>query len=136
MTGVGRRWRLAVTAVVFGALVLGTVAGDDEHFPFGPFRMYASTQDADAPTSWLELEVTTAAGERRVLADGAAGLRRAEVEGSVGRFVAAPAALAPILERADPSALAIAVVRHTQPMVAGRPDGAVTTEVVASWRRP
>ena len=35
--------------VVLGLLLAGTVWGDDDAFPFGPFRMYSTRNDPNAP---------------------------------------------------------------------------------------
>ena len=47
----GRQVRLVMTALVLVALLAGTVFGDDVHFPFGPFRMYSTTDRIDAPVN-------------------------------------------------------------------------------------
>ena len=76
---------------MFGLLLAGTAWGQDDHFPFGPFRMYATRQRLDGTTSWYQLEATTVDGQRIFLPGAAYGLRRAELEGQIPRFVAEPA---------------------------------------------
>ncbi len=134
--------RLLATVVLFGLLVLGTWRGDDDHFPFGPFRMYASRIDLDAPTTWLELQAVTVTGARRPVPDGI-GLRRAELEARLDRFRADPGTLAPVLvayrraETADASEVrGIVVVQWVQAMHDGRPQGAPTSEDVVAWPSP
>ncbi|HET9559114.1 MAG TPA: hypothetical protein VFS70_18390, partial [Actinomycetota bacterium] len=90
LAGGARRARLVVAAVVFAVLLAGTAWGHDDHFPFGPFRMYATRQRLDGTTSWYQLEATTVAGQRIVLPGAAYGLRRAELEGQIPRFLADP----------------------------------------------
>jgi len=142
MTLTGRRARLVATIVVFGLLVLGSWRGDDDHFPFGPFRMYASTQSLDAPTSWLVLEADTADGNHIALGESDSGLRRAELEGQVGQLTADPsrlAAVAAVYHRRHataPPLVAIQLVRRSQPMRGGQPVGATTDAVIARWGRP
>jgi hypothetical protein len=134
--------RLAVVALVFGLLVAGSIWGDDDHFPFGPFRMYASTESPDGTTSWLWLEGVTDAGQRAELPFEAFGLRRAEVEGSLDRLTGDPALLGEVVatyERRNPEAprlTELLVVRRSQVMRSGSPAGAPSDEVVVSWRRP
>ena len=83
----GRRTRLLATAVLFGALVAGSAWGDDVHFPFGPFRMYASTEALDGVTSWYVLVGVGPDGVRHEIPTSEVGLRRAELEGRVAAIV-------------------------------------------------
>jgi hypothetical protein len=142
MTLLGRRARLGTTAVVFALLLLGTWRGDDNHFPFGPFRMYASTQSLDAPTSWLLLEADTVDGLHIALGESDSGLRRAELEGQVGQLSADPsrlAAVAATYARRHSGAtglVAVELVRRSQPMHGGQPVGDPTDTLVARWGRP
>ena len=82
----GRRLRAGVTAAVIAALVAGTLWGEDDHFPFGPFRMYAVTTESDGPVSSLRLEAVTKSGRERVVRLARLGLRRAELQGQLVRF--------------------------------------------------
>jgi hypothetical protein len=134
----GRVGRLLATAAVFGALLAGTIWGDDVHFPFGPFRMYASTEPLDGVTSWYVLEVVTADGDTVAVAPEDLGLRRAEVEGRVAEMVQDPTLVAGLARRyearhAGPSLRELRVVRRNQPMHAGQPEGAPFDEVVVAW---
>jgi hypothetical protein len=90
---VGRRVRLGVTVVVLLLLIAGTLVGQDDDFPFGPFRMYSTTAELDAPVRSLRVEAVTVTGERVVLKDSDTGLRRAEFEGQQQRIEADPALL-------------------------------------------
>ncbi len=94
----GRRTRLLATAVLFGALVAGSAWGDDVHFPFGPFRMYASTEALDGATSWYVLVGVGPDGVRREIPTSEVGLRRAELEGRVAAIAAEPALLGGLVE--------------------------------------
>jgi hypothetical protein len=134
----GRRARLIAGLVVFGLLLLGTIAGDDAHFPFGPFRMYASTESLDGSTAWYVLVGTTAGGARMEIPFEEVGLRRAELEGRIDDFVHEPALLADVAatySRERGELVGLEVVRRTQPMRGGAPEGDPIDEVVASWSR-
>ena len=135
----GRRTRLLATAVLFGALVAGSAWGDDVHFPFGPFRMYASTEALDGATSWYVLVGVGPDGVRREIPTGEVGLRRAELEGRVAALAAEPALLGGLVELyADrpPSEplTSLEIVRRTQPMEGGVPQGEAVDEVVVAWQ--
>jgi len=141
MRSTGRRLRLLVVAVVFGALLLGTVRGQDHDFPFGPFRMYATRQRLDGVSSSYRIEAVTSEG-RLVFVPGAAyGMRRAEIEGQIPRLVAQPellSELASAYHRRRPGApelVEIHLVRRRQQLDAGRPVGTPVDQVVATWHR-
>jgi hypothetical protein len=96
LTGIGRRWRAAVAVGVFGLLLAGSLWGTDDHFPFGPFSMYAGVNDPDGTTTRTRLMATTETGEYVFVPAAAIGLRRAEVEGQIPRFVERPELLADV----------------------------------------
>jgi hypothetical protein len=74
-------------------LLAGTLIGQDDDFPFGPFRMYATTDKIDAPVRSTRLEAVTVDGRQLVLGDSDTGLRRAEIEGQLPRFRRQPSLL-------------------------------------------
>ena len=86
----GRRGRLAAVVVVLALVLTGTVWGDDDAFPFGPFRMYSTRNDPNAPVISTRVVGLTAAGEEVRLSGGQVGLRRAEFEGQIDRLRRSP----------------------------------------------
>src|SRR6266540_2939946 len=139
--GASRRLRLVAAALVFGLLLVGTVRGADDDFPFGPFRMYASRQSLDGVTSWYRIEAVTDTGQLIFVPGAAYGMRRAELEGQIPRFVAHPALLGELAvayERRRPRSprlVEIRLVRHRQRLAGGQPVGPPVEEVVATWPR-
>ena len=138
MTSSGRALRAAATGAVLAALLAGTIWGQDDHFPFGPFRMY-STTTTDRVTV-VRFTATTVTGEELLLRSADFGLRPAEVQGQVERVVADPALLgafaaayadfhpdSPPLER-------LALVFGTHYLGGGRRTR-YDEEVLASWTR-
>lgn len=89
----GRRARLAAAVVVLALLLAGSVWGDDDAFPFGPFRMYSTRADPDTPVVSTRVVGLTAAGEEVRLSGGEVGLRRAEFEGQLPRISRDPSML-------------------------------------------
>ncbi|WP_299952230.1 hypothetical protein [uncultured Modestobacter sp.] len=89
----GRRARLAAAVLVLALLLAGTVWGDDDAFPFGPFRMYSTRANPDTPVVSTRVVGLTAAGEEVRLSGGEVGLRRAEFEGQLPRIERDPALL-------------------------------------------
>lgn len=131
-----------MTGLVLGLLIAGTVAGSDDHFPFGPFSMYSSAHDPNAGVVSNTVEAVLDDGRVVAVSDGDTGMRRAEVEGQLPRFIEDPKILEQLAvahERRRPDApryAAVRVVRRSYQLRDGRPAGAVTEEVVAEWVRP
>jgi hypothetical protein len=132
--------RLPVTLVGAVLVLAGTLWGDDDHFPFGPFKMYASAVDPDAPAEDTRVEATDGSGAVVLVTPENTGIRRAEFEGQLGRFREQPALLrtvADAYERRNPDAPPLRelrlVIRWHEVRdfeVTGRWD----EEVVATWQ--
>ncbi len=131
--------RLAATAVVLVLVLAGTVWGDDDAFPFGPFRMYSTRADPNQPVVSTRVVGLTAAGAEVRLSGGQVGLRRAEFEGQLPRIEADPALLGLLAEsyaRADPDAeelVEVQVVQRRFELVDGRPTDVFTDRVVVEY---
>lgn len=141
LTVTGRRLRLAATAVVLGLLLAGTVFGQDDAFPFGPFRMYATRDDPDGLVVSTRVEAVDATGRLVVVPDTATGLRRAEIEGQVGRFRSDPRLLGELsrshdaLHPDEPAYAEVRVVERRYRLHDSRPTGEQTETLVAQWHR-
>jgi hypothetical protein len=136
----GRMWRLVATLVAGGLLLAGTISGDDDHFPFGPFKMYAGAAGAHQPTIDTRLEAIDEHGNTVLLTERNTGIRRAEIEGQLGRIEQEPELLqvaAEAYERRNPHAPQLNEIRivirwhETRDF---RPTGEWTDEVVATWQ--
>jgi hypothetical protein len=132
---------VVVTVVVAGLLLAGTIVGTDDDFPFGPFKMYSTTDNLDAPVADTRVEAVDATGARRVLAEGDTGIRRAEIEGQLDRFAAEPALLS-VVDRAyalrhpgAPALTEISVIVRWHELRGGRPTGGYHDETRVLWRR-
>lgn len=140
LTRRGRWVRLVVTLAAAGLLLAGTGWGEDDHFPFGPFKMYASAVDPDAPTEDTRVEAVDARGGTVRLTPANTGIRRAEFEGQLARFRAQPELLRTVVDayhRRNPDAPVLREVRIVVRWhevrdfeVTGRWDD----QVVATWR--
>jgi hypothetical protein len=135
----GRAVRIAVTAVAVALVLAGTLVGQDDAFPFGPFRMYSTTDDISAPVASTRLEAVDASGTRFRLADGMTGMRRAEIEGQLARFRASPSLLGALAEAYDarnpgrPALTRIEIIVRHLDLDAGRPTGRYTDTVDTAW---
>lgn len=87
LTAAGRRVRAAIAVVVLVLAAAGTLWGQDDHFPFAPFRMFATRTSPQGEVSVVQLRGQLAGSEPEVtLSMGSFGLRRAEVEGQLDRL--------------------------------------------------
>jgi hypothetical protein len=129
LSAAGRAWRLAVSAIVLALVLAGTLWGSDAAFPVGPFRMYSTRADPDAPVVSTRVVGLTATGTEVRLSGGEVGLRRAEFEGQLPRLEADPSLLALLGEsyaRSHPQApelVSVAVVQRRYELVDGRSTG-------------
>lgn len=78
--------------------MVGTFFGDDHHFPFGPMRMYSTTNEVDGPINSIILEGTTDDGTVVRIKPRTLGMRPAELDGQARRFRADPSLLRYVIE--------------------------------------
>ena len=117
LTPAARIARLVAAVAVLAVVLAGTVWGDDDAFPFGPFRMYSTRADPNAPVVSTRVVGLTAAGEEVRLSGGQVGLRRAEFEGQLPRIEAHPQLLGLLAEsyaEKNPDAEELVEVRVVQ----------------------
>ena len=124
--------RLAAAAVALALVLVGTLWGDDDLFPVGPFRMYASAARTTGTVRTAQLYGVLANGEQQQLHAGDVGLRRAELEGQLPRFRSDPELLAAL---ARPEHVEVRLVERVRRVVDRRVQPGERLEVVAAWRR-
>ena len=140
-----RAWRIAVLTALTTVFVAGSVVGQDDWWPFSPWRMFSTSQAPTGSVIALGLQVRTAADPSWVTAPvtpETVGLNRAEVEGRSGRIAADPSLLATLaashsrLRPAAPAWTAVRLVRVETVVVDRRPTGEVRTTEVVRWAAP
>ena len=142
LSGRGRAVRAVATVAAGVLLLLGTVRGQDDHFPFGPFRMYSTAPDPDADAPDTRVEGVDTAGHTVVLTEANSGLRRAEIEGRQQRYVDNPVRLSQVARAYDaknPGAAPLAEVRIVVRWTGvedSRPTGTGYDQVIAAWTAP
>jgi hypothetical protein len=94
----GRLIRLVATGLVAAALLWGTAFGNDDNFPFGPMRMYSTTNDLDGTVNSVRFYAVDAEGRELTPRSQDFGLRPAEINGQVGRLRADPDLLGRLAE--------------------------------------
>ncbi len=136
-----RRWRAVVTAVALVLLLAGSLWGQDDHFPFGPFRMYARASRPDGQVSTPFLVAVRADGTEEQVRSDVFGLRPAELEGQYPRLRAQPELLGALAAEyeartpGEPPVVELRLMRRVRDLV----DFEVVRETVrevAVWRRP
>lgn len=139
----GRKARLlrtGATATLVTLLVVGTLWGEDDHFPFGPMRMYSTTTAPAGTVRVVSFEVVTDEGKTFRYHPEMLGIRPAEIEGQMDRLRGDPDLLrhlATAHERISGSetrlvALRLIVGTHR---LQGRKAASYDEEIVASWSR-
>lgn len=143
LTDGGHTRRMLGTIVVLALVVAGTFVGQDDHFPFGPHRMFSTRNALNGRVNAAQLSFTFADGTVRPVAidSHTVGLRRAEIEGLENHFVARPRLLghlADAYERLHPEEPQIVAVRMLDVVVrlrGGRPFGVPVEQTLATWQR-
>ncbi|MEV4489039.1 hypothetical protein AB0K04_02875 [Micromonospora coxensis] len=140
LTPRGRAARLAATALGLALLLTGTLWGVDDHFPFGPFRMYSTSEPADAPAPDTRVEGVDRTGAVVALGQDATGIRRAEIEGQQDRYAADPSRLRRVAEAYAerhpdaPELVEVRIVIRWYGIRQGRPTGRWTDETAVRWQ--
>jgi hypothetical protein len=139
LSPVARRTRLAAAGAVLAVVLAGTVWGDDDAFPFGPFRMYSTRADPDQPVISTRVVGLTATGEEVRLSGGQVGLRRAEFEGQLPRIVEDPELLGLLADSyaekhpdAEPMVEVQVIQRHIE-LSSGQPTDEIDDRVLVSY---
>jgi hypothetical protein len=140
LTTRGRAVRVLVTALGAVLLLAGTLWGQDDHFPFGPFRMYATSSDPNQPAPDTRVEAVDATGAVIVLTQRNSGVRRAEIEGQQARYAAEPARLGDLAKAyahrhpGAPGLVEVRIVIRWHGIRHSRPTGDYVDETVVRWR--
>ena len=124
--------RFAVAATVLVLVLAGTLWGQDDDFPFGPFRMYATAAKPTGTVRVAELYGIRADGTRVLLEAHDVGLRRAELEGQLPRFRKDPALLATL---ARPDYVEIRLEERVRRVVDRRIVRGEHRDLIAEWHR-
>ncbi|HZE50699.1 MAG TPA: hypothetical protein VE074_14110 [Jatrophihabitantaceae bacterium] len=86
--------RLAAVAAVLALVFAGTLYGQDDDFPFGPFRMYSTRDNPNGEVRELRVQLLLASGGVLDVTNASGAPRRAELEGRIGDLTARPGELA------------------------------------------
>lgn len=124
--------RVAVAAIAVALTLVGTVVGGDDAFPFGPFRMYATSARSTGNVRTAQVFGVLADGTIEPLDASDIGLRRAELEGQLWRFRNHPELLADL---AGTDHVAVKLVERVRRVVDRKVQPGERVRLVAEWRR-
>jgi hypothetical protein len=139
---VGRAWRVLLAVVLTGLFLTGTAVGQDDWWPFSPWRMFANATPPSGSVISLRIEVQAdpdPAWQVAPLTPTTVGLNRAEVEGRIPQMTAKPEMLGTLaksharLRPKDPAWRGVRVVRNEVLLTDGVPNGGVRDTVLAEW---
>jgi hypothetical protein len=141
LSRVGRSWRIVLLGALVALFVAGSLKGDDPWWPFGPWRMFSTSQ---APTGAvvamaIQAETTEGVWFDAALSPANVGLNRAEVEGRIPQILADPAMLGTLakshsrLRPHDAPWVGVRLVRRASVIVDRVPTGRVDSSVLATW---
>jgi hypothetical protein len=141
--GAAKAWRTVLVLLLAAGFCAGSLVGDDDWWPFSPWRMFSTSQAPSGSVWSTGIEVQTAADPGRwqpaPLTPENTGLNRAEVEGRIPQIEGDPARLGTLaasharLRPDAPAWTALRVVRRLVVVVDRKPTGEVRTEVLAQW---
>ncbi|SCF44247.1 hypothetical protein GA0074696_5961 [Micromonospora purpureochromogenes] len=140
LTPRGRAVRLGATALGLVLLLAGTLWGVDDDFPFGPFRMYSTSEPPNAPAPDTRVEGVDRTGAVIALGQDATGIRRAEIEGQRERYAADPTLLRQVADAyaerhpGAPELVEVRIVIRWYGIHQGRPTGRWTDETTVRWQ--
>ena len=137
-----RSIRVAVTVVLAALVFFGAVWGQDDLFPFGPFRMYSTADKLNSPVADTRFELVDTTGTIVELTQYNTGIRRAEIEGQLGRFESDPALLSVVddayvsLNPHAPAAVTLRIIIRWDYLKDGVETGQFKDQTVATWNPP
>jgi hypothetical protein len=145
LTRAGRGRRVLLLLVLASLFLAGTAVGQDDWWPFGPWRMFANSTSPSGSVYSLRIEVQDGRDPTWRLAPlspSSVGLNRAEVEGRIPAMTADPAILGTLarshsrLRPDEPAWRAVRVVRSEVLLSGGSPTGAVRDTPLVEWTAP
>jgi hypothetical protein len=142
LPGWAKSWRLLALLVTAGLFLAGTTVGQDDWWPFGPWRMYSTSTSPSGSVYYLAIQIREGddpTWRPAPLTSTMTGLTRAEIEGRVPQMVAAPRMLGELahshsrLKPNEPAWNGVRVVRTDVLLTDGAPNGQVKQSTVVSW---
>jgi hypothetical protein len=137
-----RSWRAALIGLLLLLFWAGSLVGDDPWWPFGPWRMFSTSQAPTGAVVSTEMQIQTAADSQWTpagITPESVGLNRAEVEGRLHQIAADPAMLGTLaasharLRPDAPRWNAVRIVQRKMVIHDRVPTGQEQVDVLATW---
>lgn len=93
LSGRSRVVRIAATVVAVGLLLYGSIAGNDDKWPFGPLHMYSRYYPANGYVTSTAVVAENANGRQVFVTERDTGVARGDIEGELSAYEADPARL-------------------------------------------
>jgi hypothetical protein len=145
LSPLGRAWRVVLVLLLTAGFLAGSVVGQDDWWPFSPWRMFSTSTAPSASVVSLRIDVQSGADrswQPASLNPHTVGLNRAEVEGRIPEITSHPEMLGTLahshsrLRPDEPAWRAIRVVRHEVQLANRAPTGVVRDTTLAQWSAP
>ncbi len=143
LTPLGKAGRALVLLALSALFLAGTTVGQDEWWPFSPWRMFSTSTDPNASVRSTLIEVRDAAAPAiwrpAPIEPDSVGLNRAEVEGRLDQISRDPGMLGTLaasharLRPDEPAWIGVRVVVRHFLLRGGQPTGEHRNEVIAQW---
>jgi hypothetical protein len=139
---VSRGWRVLLLLVLTGLFLAGSAVGQDDWWPFGPWRMFSTSTPPSSSVTSLRIEVREGddpGWQPAPLNPKSVGLNRAEIEGRIPEMTARPAMLGTLarshsqLRPKEPPWRAVRVVRTEVLLSDGAPTGEIKETQLVAW---
>ncbi len=136
-------WRLVVTLLAFGTLVVGQIQDNNDLFPLGTLSQYATARDMNGTVAALYLMADMPGGTEQVrvpMDQDWIGVGRSEVEGQIFRIIDNPSLLQALanahaeLRPNDAQPVALYLMRSTIHLRDGREYGEREIETLVEWQ--
>jgi hypothetical protein len=140
LTTSGRAIRVLLTLLGGALLLAGTLWGSDDHFPFGPFRMYATVNPPNDLVPVTRVEGVDSTGTIVALTEGNTGIRLAELEAQQKRYGTDPVLLQELAHAygnrnpAAPELVEVRIVIRSYVIRDSRPTGRYSERTLMRWR--
>ena len=145
LSPLGRAWRVVLVLLLTAGFLAGSLVGQDDWWPFSPWRMFSTSTPPSASVVSLRIDVQSGSDrswQPASLNPHTVGLNRAEVEGRIPQMTADPAILGTLAEAHsrlrpdDPVWRGVRIVRHEVVLADRVPTGEIRESTVIEWTAP
>ena len=136
---------MVLLLLLTAGFLAGSTVGQDDWWPFSPWRMFSTSTAPSASVTSLRIDVQTGTDrswQPANLNPSTVGLNRAEVEGRIPEMTADPAILGTLAEAhtqlrpEEPVWEGVRVVKHEVVLADRKPTGEIRESTLVEWTAP